>query len=494
MLCWKPKTWLIVGGTVISLGGCTSSNTVPMGHLPNSPSQADVLLPASFQTVRPSSVPTPNSGKTFELPPGLNDVSKPESKSDILPVVASSEQVAGDAITLAQLQQLAFTTNPTLQQAQATIEAAAGAMQQAGLYPNPVVGYQADQMQPWALPSGTPGQQGAFFSQVIKTAGKLNLHQEVAGFDYLNAIVNARRIQIDVTNQVRAQYFSILVAQQAVDINRSLVSLADEVYLLQKKQVRAGEAAAYEPLQLYAQAVQARNALKLAEANATSAWRQLTASLGQPDLAMKPIAGRADGVPPGLNFDSLKLRLAEQHTDLLTARNKLLQAESNLRLQQVTPIPDLNTNMYVQYDNVIRTTQFGVQLGVSLPLYDRNQGNIRQAQATLASSHDAIPAAQNALIAKLAEAYGRYDASRVQAQNYRELVLPNLTSAYRSMIRRYQIEPDKVQFNDIVVAQQNLAQALQAYLSSLDNQWKAVVDLATIAQLDELYPTVESKK
>jgi hypothetical protein len=44
------------------------------------------------------------------------------------------------------------------------------------------------------------------------------------------------------------------------------------------------------------------------------------------------------------------------------------------------------------------------------------------------------------------------------------------------------------------VAQQNLAQALQAYLTALDAQWRAVVDVANIGQLDELYPTAPAAK
>ena len=64
--------------------------------------------------------------------------------------------------------------------------------------------------------------------------------------------------------------------------------------------------------------------------------------------------------------------------------------------------------------------------------------------------------------------------------------MPNLGRAYRAMVRRYQVEPDKVGFNDIVTAQQNLATALQSYLSALDAQWKAAVDVAAITQADDL--------
>lgn len=488
---------LICTGMLTLVVGCSSTSVqVPVGHLPHNYSAADTLLPASLTekvTLPPAQNP-PAASKSFELPQGLpgSDLQgnlQPGDKASYpaLPKIPAGEAVSGDALTLATLQQMAYSSNPTLRKVQADADAAYGAMIQAGLYPNPTTGYQADQMQPWANPSGNVGQQGAFVNQLIKTAGKLSLAQQVAGYDYLNALVAARRAQVDVITQIRSSYFSVLVAQQSVAINQALVTLADEVYELQRKQVRAGEAAAYEPLQLYAQSIQARNNLVQAEQSSRTAWRQLAASIGQPALARQPLNGRAETTPPSFDFTVLEQQLSD-HTDLLSARNKQLQAEANLRLQQVIPYPDVSTNLILQYDNVVRTTQFGVQLGVALPLFDRNQGNIRQAQATIASTSDAVVATHNDLIGKLAEARGRYETNRVLANNYRELVLPNLSKAYRSMIRRYQVEPDKVQFNDIVVAQQNLSQSLQAYLNSLDAQWKAVVDIGNVVQLDDLFP------
>lgn len=486
---------VLSGLCAISLGCANTAVYVPTGHMPAKQSAADTLLPASFtQPMAIQAIPDPSPrDKSFELPRGLPGSTSAEASAILdkntlptLPVLPSPTIFTGEPWTLARLQDIAFTGNPALRKIQADADAAYGVMVQAGLYPNPTVGYQADQMQPWANPRGNAGQQGAFYNQLIKTAGKLGLAQQVAGYDYLNAMVAVRRAHLDLMYQVRTSYFSVLVAQQAVEVNRSLVTLADEVYELQRKQLRAGEAAAYEPLQLYAQAVQARNNLVQAEQTSRVAWKQLAASLGQPALPQQPLVGKAESTPPLFDFTALEPLLAD-HTDVMIARNKQLQADSNLQLQQVTPYPDIQTNVMLQYDNVVRTTQFGVQLGVALPLFDRNQGGIHQAYANIASNRELVTVIQNDLAAKLSEARGRYETSKVLAANYRDLVLPNLAKAYRAMIRRYQVEPDKVQFNDIVVAQQNLAQSLQAYLGSLDAQWKAVVDVANVLQLDDLY-------
>ena len=63
-------------------------------------------------------------------------------------------------------------------------------------------------------------------------------------------------------------------------------------------------------------------------------------------------------------------------------------------------------------------------------------------------------------------------------------------------MRRYlgEGENGKLAVSDVVQAQQNLIQVMQAYVDVLDAQWKAVVDVANISQVDELYgPPTPSK-
>jgi cobalt-zinc-cadmium efflux system outer membrane protein len=382
------------------------------------------------------------------------------------------------------LQQTALASSPAVSRARADAEGALGPVIQAGLRPNPTIGYQVDQ---WHIGNDN-GQQGVLFNKVFKFPGKLSLAQAVAGFDYLNALVAVRKAEVDVITKVRTAYFAALVAQKGVEVNRALVELADETYRLQLKQVKGGEAAGYEPLQLYAQAVQARSALAQSENTLKSAWRQLAAAVGEPRLPQATLAGRADHPAPALDLDAASAAMIDAHTDLLTARNSIRQAEVNLRLQQRQPFPDLQANLTVQHDTTVQQTQVGLQLGVPVPLFDRNQGNIHQARWTIARANDDLRARENDLLAQLAEAAGRYESNRVAAENLRDKILPSLTRAYRALVQRYQVEPDKVGFNDIVVAQQNLAQALQNYLTALDAQWHAFADFANVTQQDDLFP------
>ncbi len=524
MASGKRARWAlrVAGLAAVTLTGCLGrSPNIPRAYLPPATFAPDgrtsvVMTPDPAELPPPRPLEDPGKKdkgpKPFELPPGLPGseavpVRPPRFAKDtpaadrlrlvreaypgLLPAAETTTPV-GTALTLADLQQMARSSSPIIRRATSDAQVAYGQVIQAGLHPNPIIGYEADQWQPGPEPKHNDGQQGAFINQLIKFPGKLSLAQAVAGFDFMNAHVAVRRAEVDVVAAVRSNYFQVLIAEKGIEINRALVALTDEVYQIQLRQFAAGEAAGYEPLQLYAQAVQGRNALVQSEASYRANWKQLAAALGQPNLPPTPLAGRIDLPVPVIDPEGARARIVETHTDILAARNRILQAQVNLRFQQLTRAPDLLTNTVLQYDHAAKNPQFNLQLGVPVPLFDRNQGNIRAAQTQIASTTAALTATENDLLSRLADATGRYESNRLIVVNYRDKILPALTQAYRGLIRRYQQEPadvpaGKVAFNDIVVAQQNLAQALQTYLTALGAQWQAVVDLANLLQVEDLY-------
>ena len=88
-------------------------------------------------------------------------------------------QAAGP-LSQSDLEQMALHGNPTLAQAAANVEAAQGRALQSGLYPNPTVGYNGEQIGGRGS-SGRPTageQQGLFIDQTIVTAGKLRLNRD----------------------------------------------------------------------------------------------------------------------------------------------------------------------------------------------------------------------------------------------------------------------------------------------------------------------------
>jgi outer membrane protein, heavy metal efflux system len=391
----------------------------------------------------------------------------------------------GPLVELTDLQRRALACHPALRSAAAAVESARGAAIQAGLPPNPVFGFEAD-----TIGSGsTAGQQGAKYEQLIKTAGKLKLAQAAALVDVVNAQVAYRRTEIDVATQIRSAYFGVLVAEESLRLAHALSRFAEAMFRVQVDQVRAGQAAAYEPIALRALVGQARVTLTQAQNHYYSAWRQLGAAIGQPDLPVGRVAGYAAMGEPELPYETIRDRMLCMHTDLVTAANSVIKARYNLTRAKITPIPDVALKVVVQKDFTTPpfATCANVEVGVPIPVWDRNQGGIQQASADVSKSLEDIPKIKLDLLTKLADATERYQNNRQIVDTYLLHVLPDQVRAYRGIVQRSQQEPDRASFGDIVTAQQQLNTFLATYLAALQAQWQAAVDLGALGQLDDLY-------
>src|SRR5207253_2267937 len=124
----------------------------------------------------------------------------------------------------------------------------------------------------------------------------------------------------------------------------------------------------------------ARVNLEQARIQYRSAWLQLAAAIGQPDLAPSPLAGFIEMAPPPLSYELVHDRMLAVHTDLRAAEAGVAKARYNLKLAEVTPVPDVSLKVVVQKDfsSPPFLTQAGVEIGVPIPVWDRNQGNIQQ--------------------------------------------------------------------------------------------------------------------
>ena len=106
-------------------------------------------------------------------------------------------QPSGPALTLEQFQQMASEHNPTLKQAEAELRAAEGRKRQAGLYPNPTIGYQGEQIRGGSFRGG---EQGAFVQQDIVLGGKLGAAKNVFEQERRQAEVEREEQRLRVTN------------------------------------------------------------------------------------------------------------------------------------------------------------------------------------------------------------------------------------------------------------------------------------------------------
>jgi cobalt-zinc-cadmium efflux system outer membrane protein len=407
----------------------------------------------------------------------------------------------GRPLTLADLQRLGLTNSPLLRQAAANVEAARGAAVQAGAYPNPQVGFEQDTINT----AGSPAYVGGFFDQKIIMGSKLQLARAAATMDLKNAELALKRAETDLVSKIRGGYFAVIVAQENERISRDLAKFTTDIYQIQVEQVsKGGIAAPYEPLQLRALAIQARASLVTARNRYTSAWKQLVAAMGLPGLPPTELAGRVDAPLPVFDHDFVLNYALHNHTDVRTAENTFIKSQFNLRLARQTVIPDVDVRVMVQkdYTGIPFNMDPSVQIYFPLPVWDRNQGGIIQAQGNAVNASEESHRVRSDLTTRLADAFERYNTNRVLLSYYRDQILPDLVRAYRGIYLRYQTElapggfgpvappaaaTTPPQFADVVVGQQNLITAVVTYVQTLGLAWQAVVDVADLLQTDDIY-------
>jgi len=391
----------------------------------------------------------------------------------------------GHPLCLADLQRLAALYSPAIKNAEAAVVAAEGAAKQAGLYPNPSFFFEHDTVQ-----TGPAGYPGFGVDQVIKTGNKLKLQQAVATMDVLNAKVALRKAHADLRYQVRQAYFGVLVALETVRVGDALYRFADDIYRYQIGLLRGGFAAAYEPMQLRPLVLQAKANVLQARNQYQASWKQLVAAMGLPCMPPSELEGRVDLPVPVFDYHLVEACALKNHTDVLTASNSIQKAHYALALAKIIPWPDVDVRFFVQKDYTTPPNQVAhsVNITVPVPLWDRNQGNIHQAEGLLAQALVGPDQARNSLITTLADAYSRYSTAR-QLVDIAQQQIRDQVRAYRGAFERRDRVPAEVGFGDLVTAQQTLATYITGYITALGQQWTAVVDVANLLQTEDLFQT-----
>jgi cobalt-zinc-cadmium efflux system outer membrane protein len=155
-------------------------------------------------------------------------------------------------------------------------------------------------------------------------------------------------------------------------------------------------------------------------------------------------------------------------------------------------VPDITITGVFQNDYTVpgfERTSYNLNATVPVPLFDRNQGNIKSAVAKARFMSQQNYVKTNELTNQLVDAYERFQSARYNAEMSITEILPNQVRAYQGIFERYVSETSDdgasadVAFGDIVVAQQNLSSGVSAYVTYLLQQWVALTDIANLLQL-----------
>jgi outer membrane protein, heavy metal efflux system len=374
---------------------------------------------------------------------------------------------------------MADKNNPTLRQAAALIRRSEAEAKQASLYPNPTVGYEGDQIRGGSYGGG---EQGGFVAQTIVLGGKLGLRRNIYEQQKRSGTIAAQAQLMRVHNDVTQMFYSAVGAQKMVEERGRLMALAGDAAQTAHRLANVGQADAPDVLQAEVEAEQAQIDYIVAQRMFIQKFKSLAALAGDPTVEVAPLDAAFDA-PPELEPSHIMDTILQQSPAVKQAQQQVTIAEARLKDAKREVVPDLQlrageqANLETLPEAPVKKTgaQSFLSAGIELPLWNRNQGNTRAAEAELEQARQEVTRTQLSLRQQAEVLVQNYLSAKGEAERYRTALLPRARHAYELYLEKYQSMAQA--YPQVIVSQRTLFELEVHYIDSLDRIWQNAIAL-----------------
>jgi cobalt-zinc-cadmium efflux system outer membrane protein len=383
------------------------------------------------------------------------------------------------AMKLSDFERMAAANNPTLRQAAAMAQRSAGQARQAGLLPNPSIGYQGEQIRGGSYRGG---EQGAFIQQTFVLGGKLGLRRRVFEEQQKEADIGVAAQKSRVLADVGQAFYSALAAQEIVKLRKNLLSIATDAVHTARQLGNVGQADAPDILQAEVEAEQASVDYIAAQRQFLQEFQTLAALGGKPDIAVSPLAGTLTN-PPQIDTDAILESILRTSPSVRRAQQGIATAQAELKSARRESIPNLQIRAGVEHNfepiNEPGTQPVGVQAfasaGVTIPIFNRNQGNVAAARAGVEQAEAEAGRVRLSVRKSAQPLIQIYLTDRMEAQRYKDEMIPRAMRAYQLYLEKYKNMASA--YPQVIVSQRTLFQLQVTYVNVLKDLWSKAIAL-----------------
>jgi len=361
-------------------------------------------------------------------------------------------------------------------------------VQQAGLWPNPEVGLTLEHF-------GGSGDYEGFnqaettlaVAQPIELGGEPAQRRRVAvlGRRRLDDQVEVRRLAIIA--DVHKRFLKSLLAQERRDLSAEMESLSADALRTVEGRVRTGAAAATESGQGRIHLGRARMELQRADREIIATRRQLAAMWGETEPSFTTVGNLEDIVPPP-PLPDLLARL-ERNPELTRWDIEVERRTANVNLERAKRIPEVTVAAGARHYSDNDDFAAVVDFSVPLPLFDRNQGGVAEAEQLL------VKARADRDIARLqvrSELLAAYDELQTQFERISILgveVLADAKAARTEILAAYR--RGTTHSIDVLAAQRVLVELQGEYFQALADYHTALVEVERLTAMPMSEGTVQ---
>ncbi len=389
---------------------------------------------------------------------------------------------AGVGMTLDQVTQIALENSPVLREAQAQVVAAQGRAFQASRYPNPTFGGASPQL------AGNQSQYNTYIVQDYVTKGKIRLDTAAAERAARAAELSLVRARFDVLTAVRQRFYTVLAMQQRVRILDSMVNIARTSHEVSEKLFKAGIGARGDVLLLQIELSRAEAELRNAHILTATSKRELAAATGLYELQIDRVSADLTQALPDYEIIAVQQGVIDRNALVARAGVEISRNQFVVRRQVVEPFPNFNMMGGYQQQQpgaFAPENQAIYQVQMVIPLWNRNRGNIRAAEAELTAAMAGLNRVRNDLANQAAMSLGQYLTARQLVERYEQQILPSAVELQNISAKLY--GEGQIDFLRYLNSQRALLDSSLAYIDSQEARWRAAAEVASLLQ-SESFP------
>lgn len=369
---------------------------------------------------------------------------------------------------------LAMTHNPGLMASQAEIQALQGIAEQASTLPNPEIevlreNFGNDRLQ------GTDGPTTTLAMwQLLELGGKRGARRDSANALHVGAEQDYLLARAMLRAEVNQAYTELLAAQARQQLARDMIALAEETHRTVAETVKAGKVSPLEETRAGIILASARLDTEQAERDLMTARSRLSATWASAHPLFTEAETDWDPLPELPPIDALAARLPES-PEMTRWASTVTQREAEQGLARAQRIPDLTVRAGIKRYEELNEDVYLVGASIPLPLFNRNQGSVREANARLEQARHEQGSTAGRLGQQLNDSYSRLQGARARAIGLKQVVIPAAEQVLQATREGYR--HGKFRLFDVLDAQRTVYTTRGQYLTALTEFHQRLADL-----------------
>jgi cobalt-zinc-cadmium efflux system outer membrane protein len=344
-------------------------------------------------------------------------ISKLKSYSAVFAVLLSCVLLNGDAmaqtplrITLDEAIKLALTHNPALKATRSQIPQSKAEEITANLRPNPVLSWDTQFIpifNPGAISADYFNNQAQFDLGVgyLLERGKKRQHRLQAAKDQ-TAVAEAQVSDAErgLIFNVAQQYINVLLAESNLAFAKDALNSYQQTVNISEQRYKAGDISEDDFLKIKIQLLQFQTDVSAAALARNQALASLRQNIGYDAVPREfDVDGQLEYQPVKLSLDDLKAAALRARPDVIAAQKGVTLAQSQYALQKANGKRDLSTSF--NYSHVAGLNTGAFFFNMEIPIFDRNQGEIKRSQYAITQSQDTSRATEETALTDVTNAY-----------------------------------------------------------------------------------------